>query len=183
MPSKYPYFLKPDIDALPTAAGDARRAIVRKIAAGIGSRDALRLLLGIDPEEFRDFYGENHAQDVSTEDTINAFIGRFAPSRAHEMPDEIPIDAPAADYAATLSTLPDLAPEDSTTACIDAFCGKENPPLSADLVKIMIKNGNYRKALEIITELNLKNSKKSVYFADQIRFLQMLIRTTEPDSE
>ena len=39
----------------------------------------------------------------------------------------------------------------------------------------MIKNGNYRKALQIITELSLNNPEKSIYFADQIRFLKKLI--------
>ncbi len=39
----------------------------------------------------------------------------------------------------------------------------------------MIKNHNYTKALEIISDLSLKNPEKSVYFADQIRFLRKLI--------
>ncbi len=47
--------------------------------------------------------------------------------------------------------------------------------LSESLAKVMIKNGNYQKALEIITELSLNNPKKSIYFADQIRFLKKLI--------
>ena len=55
----------------------------------------------------------------------------------------------------------------------------ESEPLSEALVKIMVKNGNYRKALEIITDLNLNNPKKSIYFADQIRFLNKLIQMQE----
>lgn len=51
----------------------------------------------------------------------------------------------------------------------------ETPALTESLAKIMVKNGNYRKALEIITQLNLKNPEKSIYFADQIRFLRKLI--------
>ncbi|MDE6338467.1 MAG: hypothetical protein K2K97_01605, partial [Muribaculaceae bacterium] len=54
----------------------------------------------------------------------------------------------------------------------------EEPSLSESLAKIMIKNGNYQKALEIITEISLNNPKKSVYFADQIRFLKKLIKYT-----
>lgn len=55
-----------------------------------------------------------------------------------------------------------------------ASAGRE-PSLSESLARIMIKNGNYQKALEIITEISLNNPKKSVYFADQIRFLKKLI--------
>lgn len=49
------------------------------------------------------------------------------------------------------------------------------PQLSESLAKVFIKNGNYQKALEIITEISLNNPKKSVYFAHQIRFLKKLI--------
>ncbi len=47
--------------------------------------------------------------------------------------------------------------------------------LSESLAKIFIKRGRYEKAYEIISGLNLKFPKKSVYFADQLRFLQKLI--------
>lgn len=42
-------------------------------------------------------------------------------------------------------------------------------------VKNLVKNKKYREALEILEELNLINPKKSVYFADQIRFLRKII--------
>jgi hypothetical protein len=53
------------------------------------------------------------------------------------------------------------------------------PSLMESLARVMIKNGNYTKALEIITELNLANPKKSIYFADQIRFLKKLIKNQQ----
>ena len=43
------------------------------------------------------------------------------------------------------------------------------------LARIYIKQGRYSKALEIIKRINLNYPKKSVYFADQIRFLEKLI--------
>ena len=43
------------------------------------------------------------------------------------------------------------------------------------LARIYIKQGIYSKALEIIRQLNLNDSKKNAYFADQIRFLEKLI--------
>ncbi len=47
--------------------------------------------------------------------------------------------------------------------------------LSESLAKIFIKQGKYAKALEIIRNISLKFPEKSIYFADQIRFLQKLI--------
>ncbi len=47
------------------------------------------------------------------------------------------------------------------------------------LARIYIKQGRYSKALEIIKRINLNYPKKSVYFADQIRFLEKLIKNTD----
>ncbi|MCM1320210.1 MAG: hypothetical protein NC217_07505 [Muribaculaceae bacterium] len=47
--------------------------------------------------------------------------------------------------------------------------------LTESFVRILVKNRNYSKAIEIISELSLNNPKKSIYFADQIRFLKKLI--------
>ncbi len=39
----------------------------------------------------------------------------------------------------------------------------------------LVKERQYEEALQIITEINLNNPEKSIYFADQIRFLKKLI--------
>lgn len=51
----------------------------------------------------------------------------------------------------------------------------KKPILTLSLVNMMIKNHNYSKALDILTELSLANPEKSIIFADQIRFLKKLI--------
>ncbi len=47
--------------------------------------------------------------------------------------------------------------------------------LSQSLAKIFIKQGHYRQAYEIIHSLSLNYPEKSIYFADQLRFLRKLI--------
>ena len=51
------------------------------------------------------------------------------------------------------------------------------------LARIYIKQGRYSKALEIIKRINLNYPKKSVYFADQIRFLEKLIKNADKAKE
>ncbi len=48
-------------------------------------------------------------------------------------------------------------------------------PLSESLAKIFVKRQRYDKAYEIISQLSLNYPEKSVYFADQLRFLRKLI--------
>lgn len=45
--------------------------------------------------------------------------------------------------------------------------------------KILISERKYSEAIEILKRLNLNNPKKSVYFADQIRFLEKIIANTQ----
>ncbi|WP_280748224.1 hypothetical protein [Parabacteroides sp. PF5-9] len=58
----------------------------------------------------------------------------------------------------------------------DAFFeSMENSYLTETLARIYIKQKRYTKALQIIKNLSLIYPEKNVYFADQIRFLEMLI--------
>ncbi len=50
-----------------------------------------------------------------------------------------------------------------------------HPALAESLAKIYIKQHRYQRAYEIISDLSLKFPEKSIYFADQLRFLKKLI--------
>jgi len=260
---QYPYFINPDIDALPSASAEERTRLVRRIAACVGDEATLRTLIGIDPSEFASFYPDMQSPQLSTEATIDSFINRFASEQAAEAPEiEELVVAPAVDYAAMLESEADDSGDsdiadsesdtdsDSTASLIDSFLkavppkspksqaksksparpqaqaaptlsaeaeGQANPDsmvsgaegsqpesvvsgaedsqpepqpgppeaakpdssLSEALFRLMVKNGNYTKALEIINELSLNNPKKSIYFAYQMRFLKKLIKNQE----
>lgn len=109
---------------------------------------------------------------------------------------EAPAETPA---AAALNTLSSPAASSAQAAAQPSAAKPSAPPLnslsapsapsaqtrpkasslSVSLAAMMIKNGNYPKALEIINELNLANPEKSIIFADQIRFLRKLIKIQE----
>ncbi len=198
--NRFAYYIIPDIEALATEKDPAKlREHRRRIAANIGDQDALRAILGDATEDFHDFYGTEEAPQLSTADTIDSFIEKFGKQEHLANPEDdqpIPVDPPALDYAAIIEE--ELPPQEDasnrsfngTLDIIDTFLARqplprvkpkkdpkeaEKPSLTESFAKILIKNGNYRRALEIITEISLKNPEKSIYFADQIRFLKKVI--------
>lgn len=60
---------------------------------------------------------------------------------------------------------------------------RETAFLTESLAKIYIKQHKYEQALEIIRDLNLKYPKKNTYFADQIRFLETVLRYQKGGAE
>lgn len=81
-----PYFINPDIDALATASPEQREALTRKIAACVGDECALRTIIGISPEEFRNFYPDMTPRSPSTDDTISSFISIFSSEKKAATP-------------------------------------------------------------------------------------------------
>lgn len=66
-------------------------------------------------------------------------------------------------------------PQEVATAPAPVVEEEETPMLTESLAKIYIKQRRFEKALEIIQSLSLNFPEKSIYFADQIRFLKKLI--------
>ena len=60
---------------------------------------------------------------------------------------------------------------------------RETAFLTESLAKIYIKQHKYEQALAIIRDLNLKYPKKNTYFADQIRFLETILRYRQDVAE
>ncbi len=197
---KFPYYIIPDIQALATERDPARlRLHRRRIAANIGDPDALRAILGEASEDFQDFYGTSSQPSLTTSATIDSFLQRFGGSDVNPVEEEehiVPVMPPAVDYASLLEKEASengsavYVAADATSGAIDAFLSQqpaprikpkkepkedEKPSLTESFAKILIKNGNYKRALEIITEISLNNPEKSIYFADQIRFLKKVI--------
>lgn len=155
MTDKYPYFIYPAVMRLRSGeAGEEEAARLRRlVAANVGDIPSLRLMLGIDPEEFARFYPDLAAKTLSTNDTIDSFLSRFGNA-----------DAPTPRAAAEIPEPQPYAPEEAPA-----------PHISEAYARQLIKNHNYQRALDTIRQLILINPEKSVYFADQIRFLKKLI--------
>lgn len=110
-------------------------------------------------EEERSIPDQDDTQGTDQDSVINAFIlksrrqGHFPSAVQPEQPQETPPPTPA---------------EEPKPPCDESL-------LSESLAKIYIKQHRYQRAYEIISNISLKYPEKSVYFADQLRFLQKLI--------
>lgn len=188
-----PYYIIPDILALQDVSDPEREEECRRrIAANIGDRESLMQILGISSIDPDDFYPDQKSPALDTEDTIAAFLSKFGDSGPIPGREEDPIPvAPAVDYMTLLEiengrqapNAPDRnTPDDSATPLPEAPIRLERntsrdapaPDLTESFAKILIKNGNYSRAREILQQIHLKNSEKNIYFADQMRFLLRL---------
>jgi hypothetical protein len=89
------------------------------------------------------------------------------------------VTAPLAPTPKAVTILDDLVKTSEEN--ISVHINEEDPNLavideiSESNAKKLIRERKYKKAIEILRALNLNNTKKSVYFADQIRFLEKVI--------
>ncbi len=107
---------------------------------------------------------DDEAQDMSHDDElINRFIAR---SLEHEKRESTPAPQQHVEPAekAEIAHTPIAEPK-----------VQDDSMLSESLAKMYISRHKYSKALEIIENINLKFPEKSIYFADQIRFLRKLV--------
>lgn len=142
-------------------------------------------------DAFLDRFGSQGETDLITRMIFDGSAARGAlePEPVAEgAQDEVPREPSGSDLTArridaylAANPVPEAAPQIEPAPAQETEPEPEPsaPALSETFASMMIKNGNYTKALEIILQLSLDMPKKSIYFADQIRFLRKLIANKE----
>ena len=193
----YPYFGLPALLYLKQHGieGDDNRAILDRLALVTPDRQALAMQLGVSAQLFASFYPEPLQQQATpgTDEAIDQFLNTFGSTSSKEIEAiNNAIFNPTPDYADVLAaqererekrqslSVPQQHVEPAAAAEIAHTPIAEPKPqddsmLSESLAKMYISRGKYSKALEIIENINLKFPEKSIYFADQIRFLRKLV--------
>ncbi len=100
-------------------------------------------------------------------DDQDELINQFIAEQMHlgEQAAQVPITAPVGEREKA-----EIADQE-----IDNPTQTDDSMLSESLAKMYIAQHKYSQALEIIERINLKYPEKSIYFADQIRFLTKLV--------
>ncbi|MCC8176135.1 MAG: hypothetical protein LIO91_06855 [Bacteroidales bacterium] len=113
----------------------------------------------------------NDAPEGSQDALINSFILEHRKAASDDT--RAALGGPALDGRDKPSTQDDASRGDLPTG---SQSPRPAPALSESLAKIYTKQGRYEQAFEIISQLSLNNPEKSIYFADQLRFLRKLIK-------
>lgn len=174
-----------DSDDAASAATDATAAGIEGFLGAHGVAEAVRAK--VTAEETQTDSSAVHSAEAASPATEPAAAPAAAPAtEAAAIPETAAAAAPAANVpgvtAATAATAEGVVPVATTTK----RSGKDQMPassLSESLAKIYIRQGRYRRAYEILSDLNLKNPEKSIYFADQLRFLRKVISLLPPEQE
>jgi len=138
-------------------------------------------------DTFLDNYGQSSPQENQL---LERLIFNPVPADYFQVPDDngnptdnIPLLPPELDPNNTAPTAENTqeqlsvpaSPASRPQTAHNRHIPAEDSLLSESLAKIFIKQRRYERAYEIISNLSLKFPEKSIYFADQMRFLQKLI--------
>ena len=195
----YPYFAAPVAAMLRLYGHDMNpaelSALRSRLGVMLGGTDpALRATCGLDDSSFYPDVTDRRPDTSDALDTFFATYGKTSPEEEALL--ERLIFNPVPDYADLLAHeegrdpvpdpddgIPDIKnlaqpaaeAEAPAQTPVQAPQSSDDSLLSESLAKIFIKQGRYERAYEIISNLNLNYPEKSVYFADQLRFLRKLI--------
>ena len=164
---QYPYFIYPALTELRNTADPARFARLKMLlAANVGDQDALARLLGGLDTDLASFYSARHQAPRTTDDTIDSFIARFGGDSS------IPPSSPLFEIQNSPAPIEESFPAEDKSIPEPAANEPAETEQSLEEVKRLVKNREFGRAVEIMEAIYLNNPKKSVYFADQIRFLR-----------
>lgn len=203
---RYPYFVLPFATEAAAEKNDLQRRqqLLTHVAPAATDRAMLLCLVNPGGLDLANFYPVDAPATPSTDSAIDTFLSTYGKRDPKEEAIlERLIFNPVADYSAVLereagetaTTSGEPDEQDRRLAAFLASQGEVEAPreenikphtpaaapapessLSESLAKIYIGKRRFEKAYEIISQLSLKNPEKSVYFADQLRFLDKLIR-------
>ena len=147
---------------------DKTQALLDSFVTSVDETDEALLLVNPDTHIVStDYFAYLHSLGTESDTSLRK---ETEPMRYQEIIDSF-IEKAASDEV----FVPSKLKEHNAAQVIDRESG-DDEFLSETLTRVYIKQKKYDKALTIIKRLSLNFPQKSVYFADQIRFLELLIQ-------
>ena len=190
----YPYFVQPRL-LLAKAAHDAKSIHAQKYIdrASIYCADRRWLFYYLYPEKnieqrykidripkysgnYFDLINTVEAQGGDARQSLKNLAERLKSARVvavkHVETTKNTFEKPLSNRESVHIPIPDYFSEKVSPTNVNAQISEEN-------LKKCIHDKKYAEAIEILKKLNLINPKKSIYFADQIRFLERIIANSK----
>ena len=195
----YDYFRALDMlrDKDADISSEKRDKLKKTIALNVSDPEAAALYVDLSGDEWANIYPPvERPKNVTTGNAIETFLDTFGKTspQEEELLERL-IFNPVPEYSGLLernekenknaekqpaiktsvATLADMAKEINHSSQ-SAQNNSQNSPLSFELAKIFVKQGHFERAYDIISKIILNNPEKNIYFADQLRFLEKLIK-------
>lgn len=171
----------PRVEEAPITTGAAIDTFLDRYGRSTPEEDALleRLIFNPVPDYGQVLAAEDEAEEDNPETlaSLAAAINGTPDSGEPVEPHTTEVENVAVDNAVTAEETTKVVDTNPARAVGSSARPKRQsaPPLTLELAKIFIKQGQFDRAYEIISKINLNNSGKSIYFADQMRFLEKLM--------
>ena len=200
--ARYPYFQKARLLLLCNLYllhdPDFNTELRRSVFYVADRRDLWRFVNGLNSESLKTTEqvtaDEGEAKGFSTDHTMS-LIDDFLQTISVESDSLVSGDSTATDYLTTVGLSSETEQSSHEIDAADGSATLEIPEkkevsegseeelepefLTETLARIYIKQKKYDRALAIIRSLYLNFPEKSIYFADQIRFLEKLVRNNQ----
>lgn len=183
---------------------EERHLLIQHLALTVADKEAFVAMIDPAEAEMAAFYPPREKpQQIDTSQAIDTFLSQYCPTAAEDATLDQLILNPQPDYSSVLESGEDVARDargDATPALPPmaesepsepsepsqlseqpphhsplSILPSEKPSLTESLAHIYIRQGRYQKAYDILSQINLDNPEKSPYFADQLRYLRLLI--------
>lgn len=181
---KYPYFLYPLVKEIEDCADPSEKERLQmKFAANVYAPESVEAPVG--DLDFRGRVPAMKPEKSRQDETIDNFIEKFGRPADKTLDRPIlPEQTAPADYFSSISEEGKEEEKKEETAVAEKKKAapvkkikkvEEKPKIGFELASEYLKNGKYDEAMQIIKEIYLNNPEKSIYFADQIRFIKKMM--------
>ncbi len=161
----------PSEETTPPNSEEAIDIFLNTFAGGSNQKeiDALSNAIFNPTPDYADILAAQHADDTSIADKEDKLIDSFI-AHTRQQEQEVIASTPQVEHHIEKEDVEKVAHDK-----VDESTQNDESMLSESLAKMYIARHKYSKALEIIESINLNFPEKSIYFADQIRFLRKIV--------
>jgi len=160
------------IDVVQSKGGDTKQSL-KNLADRLKSARAMVMSVPLVPK-YKEADAEKAVKEIDEIKVVKAIVEIKAVDTVNETKDINEVEE-----SVFFKRIRNIAEEKRETHVSEDYFSSIELEITEFNAKKLITEQKYKDAIVILKQLNLNNPKKSVYFADQIRFLEKVIETSK----